>query len=137
MKTTQHKNNVGMLRVFRALQYSFAGLAAAWQHESAFRQEFLLAIFLIPLALYLPIGQLEKVVLVIVTLLILLVELINSSIEATIDRIALEQHELSKRAKDLGSAAVAIAFLIAILVWSVIAGPIAYTYVANFIQHLQ
>src|SRR5439155_26969842 len=91
-----------------ALFYSLSGLALACRHESAFRQEIALAAVLLPAACLLPVGAIERVLLVTSVLLVLIVELLNSSVEAAIDRIGFDTHRLSKRAKDLGSAAVLI-----------------------------
>ena len=107
----------GLRRVWNAFHYSRAGLQAAYRHEDAFRQEALLALLLIPLAIWLGEGAVERALLIGCVLLVLIVELINSAIEATVDRISLELHPLAKRAKDIGSAAVMIALLNAVLVW--------------------
>src|SRR5579875_1013116 len=99
----------GLLRGFFALRHSWKGLAATWREESAFRQEVCVAVVLLPVAFIVPVSSAERVLLAASVLLVLLVELINSSIEAAIDRISLERHELSGRAKDCGSAAVTVA----------------------------
>ena len=111
------KGKTGLRRVWNAFHYSRAGLHAAYRHEDAFRQEVLLALVLIPLAIWLGEGAVERVLLIGCVLLVLIVELINSAIEATVDRISLDLHPLAKRAKDIGSAAVMIALLNAALVW--------------------
>ena len=111
------KGKTGLRRVWNAFHYSRAGLQAAYRHEDAFRQEALLALLLIPLAIWLGEGAVERALLIGCVLLVLIVELINSAIEATVDRISLELHPLAKRAKDIGSAAVMIALLNAVLVW--------------------
>ena len=111
------KGKTGLRRVWNAFHYSRAGLQAAYRHEDAFRQEALLALVLIPLAIWLGEGAVERALLIGCVLLLLIVELINSAIEATVDRISLELHPLAKRAKDIGSAAVMIALLNAVLVW--------------------
>ena len=111
------KGKTGLRRVWNAFHYSCAGLQAAYRHEDAFRQEALLALLLIPLAIWLGDGAVERALLIGCVLLVLIVELINSAIEATVDRISLELHPLAKRAKDIGSAAVMIALLNAVLVW--------------------
>ncbi len=111
------KGKTGLRRVWNAFHYSRAGLQAAYRHEDAFRQEALLALVLIPLAIWLGEGAVERALLIGCVLLVLIVELINSAIEATVDRISLELHPLAKRAKDIGSAAVMIALLNAVLVW--------------------
>ena len=114
------KGKTGLRRVWNAFHYSCAGLHAAYRHEDAFRQEALLALFLIPLAIWLGEGAVERALLIGCVLLVLIVELINSAIEATVDRISLDRHPLAKRAKDIGSAAVMIALLNAVLVWALV-----------------
>ena len=109
------------MRAFRAAKYSAQGLKQAWQHESAFRQEATLLVVMIPLAIWLGRTLVEQALLIAVCLLVLLVELLNSAIEAAIDRQGSERHELSGRAKDMGSAAVSIALLIVVVVWSAVA----------------
>jgi len=108
----------GIKRLFNATGYSFSGLKAAFKHEAAFRQELLLVAVLVPVALWFGEGGIEKALLISSLLLILIVELINSAIESTIDRIGSEQHELSGRAKDIGSAAVFFALLNAAVIWA-------------------
>ena len=114
------KGKTGLRRVWNAFHYSRAGLQAAYRHEDAFRQEALLALLLIPLAIWLGDGAVERALLIGCVLLVLIVELINSAIEATVDRISLDHHPLAKRAKDIGSAAVMIALLNAVLVWALV-----------------
>jgi diacylglycerol kinase (ATP) len=111
------KGKRGLRRVLNAARYSLDGLAAAWRNEDAFRQEAVLAAILIPVALLLPVGLVEKVLLVGVVLLVLIVELLNSGIEAAIDRDSLNIDDLGKRAKDLGSAAVMLSLLLAAGTW--------------------
>lgn len=110
----------GFTRVFRAFGASSRGLGAAFRDEAAFRQELLLSALVIPLGLWLGEDGVEKALLVGPMLLILVVELLNSAIEATVDRIGLEHHELSGIAKDLGSAAVLLAFLVLVASWVLI-----------------
>ena len=112
------KGKKGMQRVVNALQYSLAGLRAAFSGEDAFRQEIFLAAVLIPLAFFLPVSGIGRALMVASVLLVLIVELLNSAIEATVDRVSLDRHHLSKRAKDIGSAAVFIALLNVVLVWA-------------------
>lgn len=112
-----HKGKTGLRRVWNAMFYSLEGLKAAYRHEDAFRQEFWLAVVLIPLALFLPSSGLGKALMIASVLLVLIVELLNSAIEATIDRVSLEHHRLAKRAKDIGSAAVMISLLNVVVVW--------------------
>ena len=112
------KGKTGVRRVLNALRYSMDGLRAAYTGEDAFRQEVLLAAALIPLALWLPVSGLGKALMIASVLLVLAVELINSAIEAVVDRVSLDRHTLSKRAKDLGSAAVLLALVNVGAVWS-------------------
>ncbi len=107
----------GFTRVFRAFGASSRGLAAAFRDEAAFRQELLLSLLVIPLGLWLGANGVEKALLVGPMLLILVIELLNSAIEATVDRIGLEHHELSGMAKDLGSAAVMLGFVLLVVSW--------------------
>jgi diacylglycerol kinase (ATP) len=119
-----HKGQRGLRRLFNALLYSLSGLVMAFRHESAFRQEIALAAVLIPIACLLPVSPLERVLMVAAVLQVLIVELLNSSVEAAIDRIGFDTHRLSKRAKDLGSAAVLLALVVLSVVWVVLAGPV-------------
>jgi len=112
--------NTGIRRIIRAMGFSSQGLAAAWKHEAAFRQEIVLLVILIPAALWLGETVLLQALLIAVCLLVLIVELFNSAIEAAIDRHGEEQHELSGRAKDMGSAAVLISLIIVLLVWGAV-----------------
>jgi len=104
-------------RILEATRYSWQGLRAAYLHEEAFRQETWLCLLLIPLGLYLGDGGVEKALLVASVLLLPLVEVLNSALEALVDRVGEERHELSGRAKDMGSAAVALAILILAVTW--------------------
>ncbi len=110
----------GVKRVINATGYSWLGLKAAYKHESAFRQEIWSAVILIPLGLYLGQDWTDKAALVCSVLFVLVVELLNSGIEAVVDRIGDEPHKLSGRAKDMGSAAVLIALIITALVWAAV-----------------
>ncbi len=110
----------GWRRIVSATCNSFAGLRAALRHEAAFRQECALAIVLIPAAVWLGESPVEIVLLIGSVALVLIVELLNSAVEATVDRIGLDHHDLSGRAKDLGSAAVLIALALATLTWCLI-----------------
>jgi diacylglycerol kinase (ATP) len=112
-----HKGNRGLARAIHAAKNSWCGLVYAFQEESAFRQELTLLALLTPIAIFLPTSLLEKSLLVSSLILVLVIELLNSSVEAAIDRISFEHHDLSKRAKDFGSAAVMLALLIATLTW--------------------
>lgn len=109
--------NKGLSRIIKATGYSWQGLRAAYRYEEAFRQEIWLCLVMIPLGLYLGDGGTEKALLVGSLLLLPLVEILNSALEAVVDRFGEEQHELSGRAKDMGSAAVAIAIALAAAVW--------------------
>ena len=115
--TNPHKGRTGLDRVLRATGYSVAGLRAAYRGESAFRQEFWLAAGLLPLAFWLGHGWVEVALLGGSAMLVLIVELLNSAIEAAIDRISFELHDLSKRAKDIGSAAVFLSLLLCAAIW--------------------
>ncbi len=114
-------DNTGIRRILRATKFSAQGLAQAWQHEAAFRQELVLVVLLAPVAIWLGQTAIERAVLIGSCLIVLIVELINSAIEAAIDRHGNEHHELSGRAKDMGSAAVLISLLLVALVWGLIA----------------
>jgi len=111
------KNPQGLKRLIKATGYSYKGICAAFKHEAAFREEVLLAIIAIPLAIWLDVSQLERMLMISSVLLIVLVELLNSALEAVVDRIGQEHHELAGRAKDMGSAAVFFAMLIAGYIW--------------------
>jgi diacylglycerol kinase (ATP) len=112
-----HKGKTGLRRVWNALFYSSDGLRAAFRHEDAFRQEVFLAVLLIPAALFTPAAGTGKALMVAAVLLVLIVELLNSAIEAAVDRISLEHHALAKRAKDIGSAAVLLALINVPVTW--------------------
>ena len=115
-----HKGKTGLRRVFNAFFYSMAGIAAAFKHEDAFRQEVVLAVILIPLAFFVPVSNIGRALMVGSVLLVLIVELLNSALEATVDRVSIEHHPLAKRAKDIGSAAVFVALLNALIVWGIV-----------------
>jgi diacylglycerol kinase (ATP) len=119
-----YKSLGGPGRIWNALRYSIRGLIHAVRVESAFRQELIGAGILVPLALVLALPALETVALIGSVILVLIVELLNSSIEAAIDRISFDHHRLSGRAKDLGSAAVFLALLSCALTWTLVAGPL-------------
>ncbi|QWD95347.1 diacylglycerol kinase [Polynucleobacter sp. MG-Unter2-18] len=124
IKQNPHKGNRGLTRAWHAAKNSWCGIVYAFQEESAFRQELFLFIVLSPIALFLPISPLEKCALIASLIMVLVVELLNSSVEAAIDRISFDHHDLSKRAKDFGSAAVMLALLIAALLWATICIPL-------------
>ncbi len=112
-----YKGKTGLVRLFNAFGYSLAGFRAAYKHEDAFRQEVLLAAILIPLAVWLPVENFGKALMISSVLLVIMVELLNSAIEATVDRISLDNHDLAKRAKDIGSSAVLVSLVNVIVVW--------------------
>ncbi len=114
------KGKSGFKRIFNAAGYSLAGFKAAFQHEAAFRQIVLINIILIPITFFLDVNAAEQAILIVVCLLSLIVELFNSAIEAVVDRISLEKHELSKNAKDMGSAAQFVSLLIIAAAWLII-----------------
>ena len=111
------KQNTGLKRIILAAGYSITGFRAAFRHEAAFRQELLLTIILIPLACWLKVEPQQRIMMIGVLFLVLIVELLNSAIEAVVDRIGPEHHELSGRAKDLGSAAVLLSLLLTAYIW--------------------
>lgn len=114
---TRHKSSSGLVRIWRALFYSLSGLRQAWRAEHAFRQEIALAAVLIPAAVFVP-GSLTQKALLIASVLV--AELLNSAVETTVDRISLDDHDLAKRAKDIGSAAVFVALANLALVWGMV-----------------
>ncbi len=120
LAVSPHKGQTGLRRLFNAFFYSLEGFRAAFRYEDAFRQETLLALVLVPLALFLPVSGLGKALMIGAVLLVLMVELINSAVEATVDRISLENHQLAKRAKDLGSAAVFVSLVNVVAVWALV-----------------
>jgi diacylglycerol kinase (ATP) len=121
-----YKGNRGLTRAWHAMKNSLNGFRVAIREESAFRQELTLAAILVPCGIFVPVSPVERAALLASVLLVLMVELLNSSVEAAIDRISLERHELSKRAKDFGSAAVMVALLVCVLTWGLIVGPLLW-----------
>jgi diacylglycerol kinase (ATP) len=115
-----HKGKTGLRRLWNALFYSFDGFAAAFRHEDAFRQEIIMAAVLLPVALFVDVGYASKAVLIGSVVLVLIVELLNSAIEAVVDRVSLENHYLAKRAKDIGSAAVFLALVNLVITWTLV-----------------
>ena len=115
-----HQGNAGLKRLRNALFYSLDGFAAAFKYEDAFRLEVLLALILIPLAFSMHIGAIGKALMIASVLLVLIVELLNSAIEAITDRVSLENHVLAKRAKDFGSAAVMLSVINVVVVWMLV-----------------
>jgi diacylglycerol kinase (ATP) len=112
-----NQNEKGLKRILNACVFSYYGYKATWEHEEAFRQEVLLFVVTTPLALWLGETVIEKLLLIGSMVLVLLVELLNSAIEAVVDRVGLERHELSGRAKDIGSAAVNLSLVWAAITW--------------------
>lgn len=123
---SEFKSKSGLKRIFSAFFYSVDGFRTAWKYEHAFRQELMVAVPGIVVASLLPVTALEKLLLIGVLVLVLVVELINSAIEAVVDRVSLDRNPLSKNAKDLGSAAVMLAFAFALVTWGVIALPLLF-----------
>lgn len=124
MSESPHKSRSGLVRIWRAFRYSLEGFGAALRHEHAFRQELLLCLVLLPVAIWLPFDTIERVLLIATLFLVLIVELLNSAVEAVVDRVSLEDHALSKRAKDIGSAAVFLSLVLTGITWVLIAGPL-------------
>lgn len=119
-ETNSFKSKGGPRRLWHACRYSCDGLVSAFRVEAAFRQLLLLALILIPLAVLLPVSRIERILLVASVLISLIIELLNSAIEAAIDRISLETHSLSKRAKDMGSAAQLLGLINIAVVWGMV-----------------
>jgi diacylglycerol kinase (ATP) len=115
-----YKGKTGLRRLINAFGYSIAGTLAAFKHEDAFRQEVILAIILTPVAIYYGETAIDQALMISSLLLIIIVELLNSSIEATVDRISVKHHKLAKRAKDIGSAAVFFSLINAAVIWFLI-----------------
>jgi diacylglycerol kinase (ATP) len=118
------KSKGGLGRIWKATGYALRGLAAAWRHEHAFRQELILILLLLPFAVFLQVPVLERLLLVCLLALILIVELINSSIEAIVDKASPEMHELAGRSKDIAGAAVFVTICLNAVACLVIAGPV-------------
>ncbi|QQC65181.1 diacylglycerol kinase [Paraburkholderia ginsengisoli] len=129
-----YKGNRGLTRAWHAMKNSLAGFRVAIREESAFRQELTLAAILIPCGLLVPVEPVSRVLLLGSVLLVLIVELLNSSVEAAIDRISLERHELSRRAKDLGSAAVMVALGMCVMTWALLVGPLVARWLAHWLR---
>jgi diacylglycerol kinase (ATP) len=128
-----YKGNRGITRAWHALKNSLAGFRVAIREESAFRQELTLAAILVPCGVIVPVEPVSRVLLLGSVLLVLIVELLNSSVEAAIDRISLERHELSRRAKDLGSAAVMVALFMCLMTWVLLVGPLVVHWVGGWL----
>jgi len=125
-RASEFKSKGGVRRIYAAFLYSLNGLRTAWKSEHAFRQELMAAVPAAIIALLLPVSRLEKLALIAVLILVLLVELINSAIEAVVDRVSFERHPLSKNAKDFGSAAVLLTLLLAAATWGAIVLPLLF-----------
>lgn len=123
-KPSPYKSTGGLARIVHALRYSLQGLGAAWRHEAAFRQELALVVILTPIGLWLGGTTIERLLLIGVLALVLIVELINSAIEALADAISTDHHPLLGRAKDIGSAAVLFALLLAGATWICVLAPL-------------
>lgn len=128
-----HKGNRGLTRAWHAAINSLSGLRYAVLEESAFRQELTLFVILAPCAFLLPATVVERILLLGTLFLVLIVELLNSSVEAAVDRISLERHSLAKRAKDFGSAAVMLALILCLGTWLAIGGPPVARWLAQWI----
>jgi diacylglycerol kinase (ATP) len=128
-----YKGNRGVTRAWHAMKNSLYGFRIAIREESAFRQELTLAAILLPISVFVPVTPVERAALISTVLLVLIVELLNSSVEAAIDRISLERHELSKRAKDFGSAAVMLALGVCVITWALILWPLASAWFARIL----
>lgn len=114
------KGKTGLRRLMNAFGYSVEGFRAAFKHEDAFRQEVFLAVILIPLAFYLESEALHRLLMIGSIFLVLIVELLNSAVEAVVDRVSIERHALAKRAKDIGSAAVFVALTNVVMTWCLV-----------------
>ncbi|KAA1188279.1 diacylglycerol kinase [Photorhabdus heterorhabditis] len=112
--------SVGLTRIIKATRYSVKGIKAAWQNEAAFREEIIVAILALIVAFYLDVSVIERILLIGSIMLVLIMEILNSAIEAIVDRIGSEFHELSGRAKDMGSAAVFLTIILALIIWSTV-----------------
>lgn len=115
-----HKHTPGITHAWRAAGIALQGLRAAWRHEDAFRQEVIIAVIAIPAALLLPVAPLGKVLMVASIMLVLIVELLNSALEAAVDYTSLEHHPFAKRAKDIASAAVFLSLMNTLAVWALV-----------------
>ena len=123
MSGAEFKGKKGLVRLWNALGYSRDGIAAAWKTEAAFREEVLLAAIAIPLAFYLGKTGADRALMVGSIVLILIVEILNSAVEAVVDKASPEKHELAKRAKDMGSAAVLLSLVNAAVIWACVLWP--------------
>ncbi len=120
MDESPYKSKRGLERIWRAFGSSVEGLGAALKNEDAFRQELILAVILVPVAWFCHVPGSAKALMIASVMLVLIVELLNSAIEAVVDRVSLENHQLSKRAKDMGSAAVFLSLVNVVVIWFVV-----------------
>jgi diacylglycerol kinase (ATP) len=118
--SSPYKGRTGLRRIWNAFHYSLAGLRSAYRNESAFRQEVWLAVLLAPIACLLPATLMQKTLLFASLFIVLITELLNSAVEAVVDRISIEDHELAGRAKDMGSAAVLASLALCLLIWGLV-----------------
>jgi diacylglycerol kinase (ATP) len=121
MTSTNKPGRTGLSRIFWATHYSWLGIKAAWKNEAAFRQELCLMLIMVPAAFWLGQTAVERVLLIAACLVVVIVELLNSAIEAVVDRIGTEMHPLSGQAKDMGSSAVFFALMLVLVTWGLIA----------------
>lgn len=112
--------NRGLTRIIKAFVFSAKGLRAGWKHEEAFRQELILALVLLPLSFYISVSATQLALLLMTLFIVLITEILNSAIEAVVDRVSDEQHQLAGRAKDMGSAAVFLSLMMTAVIWGVI-----------------
>lgn len=126
MSKMKPENNHGLKRVFRATGFSMQGLKSAWKNEAAFRQETVLACLMLPIALLLNISSTERILLIMTVLIVLIVELLNSAIEAVVDRVGDEIHPLSGQAKDIASAAVFLSLILCAITWGIVIWPLLF-----------
>lgn len=133
-RNSPYKNTGGLGRLFGATRYALAGLRSAWANEAAFRLEVMLFALLVPLALLAPVSPLHRLLLIGSWLLVLMTELINSAIEAVVDRVGIERHDLSKRAKDLGSAAVLLSLVLATCTWTTLLWPVLSGWLSGWLS---
>ena len=122
--TMKPENNHGLKRVFRAAGFSIKGLKSAWKHEAEFRQEAVLALAMLPITLLANVSTTERVLLIMSVMIVLIVELLNSAIEAVVDRVGDEIHPLSGQAKDIASAAVFMSLILCAITWAIVLWPI-------------
>ncbi|AZQ10794.1 diacylglycerol kinase [Shewanella khirikhana] len=119
-------NNHGVKRIIRATGFSFKGLKSAWVHEAAFRQELILALIMVPFALWVDVSLIEKLLMILTVFIVLITELLNSAVEAVVDRIGDEIHPLSGQAKDIASAAVFMSLALCAIVWALVLLPLVF-----------